>query len=69
MNFEGLLAVGYSKFGSEQELLRDPIRHLFDVYVKVNQEADTDPTIHDQARAYFKRMEDGNMEIILSSMI
>lgn len=33
----GLLANGYKQFGSEEELLRDPINHLFNVYVKINQ--------------------------------
>ena len=32
----GLLAVGYEKYGSEEELQKDAIRHLFDVYVKIN---------------------------------
>ncbi len=32
----GLLAVGFEKYGSDAELLKDPIRHLFDVYVKIN---------------------------------
>lgn len=32
----GILAIGYERFGSEEALLADPINHLFDVYVKVN---------------------------------
>jgi len=32
---------------------------LRQVYVKVNQEAEADPSIHDEARSFFKRMEDG----------
>ncbi|KAI9043875.1 arginine--tRNA ligase [Aspergillus affinis] len=32
----GLLANGYKHFGDEQKLLQDPINHLFDVYVKIN---------------------------------
>ena len=32
---------------------------LLQVYVKVNQEAEADPSIHDEARSFFKRMEDG----------
>ncbi|KAL4803435.1 hypothetical protein BDV18DRAFT_162997 [Aspergillus unguis] len=32
----GLLANGYKMFGDEQKLLQDPINHLFEVYVKVN---------------------------------
>lgn len=33
----GLLANGYKYFGNEEALMKDPINHLFDVYVKVNQ--------------------------------
>ncbi|OGM46105.1 arginyl-tRNA synthetase [Aspergillus bombycis] len=33
----GLLANGYKQFGSEEALNKDPINHLFDVYVKINQ--------------------------------
>lgn len=32
----GLLAVGYEYFGNEESLLKDPINHLYDVYVKIN---------------------------------
>ena len=32
----GLLANGYKYYGSEEELLRDPINHLFNVYVQIN---------------------------------
>ncbi|CAL5868071.1 uncharacterized protein PFLUO_LOCUS2294 [Penicillium psychrofluorescens] len=32
----GLLANGYKYFGSEEALAKDPINHLFEVYVKVN---------------------------------
>lgn len=33
----GLLANGYKRFGSEEELEKNPINHLFDVYVKINE--------------------------------
>jgi arginyl-tRNA synthetase len=32
----GLLANGYKRFGNEEALNKDPINHLFDVYVKIN---------------------------------
>lgn len=32
----GVLAVGFKRYGSEEKLQEDPIHHLFDVYVKVN---------------------------------
>jgi len=59
----GLLAVGFPMFGSRAELEKDPIRHLYEVYVKVNQKAKEEgSTIDDQARAYFARMEAGDGE-------
>ncbi|KAF9919399.1 hypothetical protein BX616_000010 [Lobosporangium transversale] len=56
----GLLAVGFERYGSEEKLLEDPIKHLFDVYVKINQDAKENNAVHDEARAYFKKMEDGD---------
>lgn len=35
----GLLANGYKDYGDEKELLKDPINHLFEVYVKVSKVA------------------------------
>ncbi|KAJ3027058.1 UNVERIFIED_CONTAM: hypothetical protein HDU68_004594, partial [Siphonaria sp. JEL0065] len=61
----GLLAVGYNKYGNEENLTQDPIRHLFEVYVKINADATENPAIHDEARAYFARMEDGDQEALV----
>ena len=55
----GLLAVGFEKYGDEQKLVEDPIRHLFEIYVKINADAKENEEVHDVARAYFKQMEDG----------
>jgi arginyl-tRNA synthetase len=60
----GLLAVGFARFGSEEALVQDPIKHLYDVYVEVNKVAETEPTIHDEARAYFRKMEDGDEDAL-----
>jgi arginyl-tRNA synthetase len=54
-----MIAVGFEKYGSEEALARDAIKHLYDVYVKINADASNDESVHDAARAYFKRMEDG----------
>lgn len=35
----GLLALGYEAFGNEEALEKDAISHLYDVYVKINQQA------------------------------
>ncbi|KAI8367207.1 hypothetical protein EDC96DRAFT_507292 [Choanephora cucurbitarum] len=60
----GLLAVGFAKYGSEEKLVADPIKHLYDVYVQINRDAKEDPAIDDEARAYFKTMEDGSEEAL-----
>ncbi|EUC53689.1 arginyl-tRNA synthetase [Rhizoctonia solani AG-3 Rhs1AP] len=56
----GMIAVGFAKYGSEEALARDAIKHLYEVYVKINADANNDDSVHDAARAYFKRMEDGD---------
>jgi arginyl-tRNA synthetase len=55
----GLLAVGFAKYGSHEKLESDPIGHLYEVYVKINNDASENEAIHDEARSYFKKMEDG----------
>lgn len=55
----GLLAVGYEKYGDEHLLQTDPIHHLYQVYVKINQDAQLDPSLHQKANQYFKNMEQG----------
>jgi arginyl-tRNA synthetase len=56
----GLLAIGFKRYGDSKELEQHPIKHLYELYVRINQDAETDPTIHDQARDYFRLMEDGD---------
>ncbi|EJD38411.1 arginyl-tRNA synthetase [Auricularia subglabra TFB-10046 SS5] len=60
----GLVAVGFDRYGNQEALEKDPIKHLFDVYVKINQDAEADPAVHDAARAFFKRMEDGDEQAL-----
>ncbi|KAK6463660.1 arginyl-tRNA synthetase [Scheffersomyces coipomensis] len=63
----GILAVGFDRYGSEEQLTNDPINHLFEVYVKINkditEEGDESPT-NEAAKAYFRRMEDGDEEAL-----
>lgn len=35
----GLVGLGFSRFGSEDLLTTDPVKHLYDVYVRANAEA------------------------------
>ena len=55
-----MIATGYETYGSQSELEKDAIKHLFDVYVKVNKDAEADPSVKVEAAKWFKRMEDGD---------
>ena len=65
----GLLALGWRRFGDEQKLQENPVQHLFDVYVEINklasEEGGKGEQIHDEAREFFKGMEDGKEENLL----
>lgn len=69
----GVLAVGFKRYGSEEKLEADAINHLFEVYVRVNQDIEAEKAASgesgesktdDEARAYFKRMDDGDEEAL-----
>ncbi len=34
----GLLALGFEKYGNEEALEKDPINHLYELYVKINKD-------------------------------
>lgn len=63
----GVLGVGFKKYGSEEKLSKDPINHLFEVYVAINKdieaekEANSDgvSAIDEEARSFFKKMTEG----------
>ncbi|EJU02311.1 arginyl-tRNA synthetase [Dacryopinax primogenitus] len=60
----GMVAVGFDRYGSEEALKTDAIHHLYDVYVKINRDGEKEgeegKAVHDAAREFFKRMEDGD---------
>ncbi|GAA5933177.1 arginine--tRNA ligase [Sporobolomyces koalae] len=56
----GILAVGFEKYGSEEKLREDAITHLYEVYVKINADGETDESIHERAREFFVKMEAGD---------
>lgn len=40
--------MGFKRFGNEEELVKDPIHHLFDVYVKINEVISQESKIEEQ---------------------
>lgn len=58
----GKLIVAYRKWGSEEAVKKDPITNLFHYYVKFHEEAEKDPSLDDEGRAAFKKLEEGSEE-------
>ena len=56
----GLVAVGLAEYGDPAR--RGEMAHLVDVYVKANVRAEKDPAFDEQARAFFRKMEEGDPE-------
>ena len=59
----GTLAVAYEKWGDDRELEARGIEYLVELYVRINKEIETDPTIKDKAREYFSNLEKGEPKI------
>jgi arginyl-tRNA synthetase len=62
----GLIAVGFEKYGSQEELEKDAIKHLLDIYIKVNADAEKDPEVKVEAAKFFKRMEEGDESALVN---
>lgn len=62
----GLVLLGFEMYGDENELKNNPLMHLFNVYVKINNQAKCDPSIDIRAREIFREMEESKNEKYLS---
>ena len=58
----GKLISAYKRWGDEKIIEQDPINELLKIYVKFHEEAEKDPTLDDEARGYFRKLEDNDPE-------
>lgn len=58
----GALMVAYLNWGENDPLLEDPVQKLYRLYVRFHQEEEQHPELRDQARAWFKKLEEGDAE-------
>ena len=59
----GKVIVAYKKWGDEpSEHSKGSIRHLLELYVRFHKEAEDQPDLDDEARLWFKKLEDGDKE-------
>ena len=57
----GKIIFGFNKFGSEKKLEKNPIKHLLDIYVKVNKNKKYDEISREQ----FKKLEQGDKKSLM----
>ncbi|MDT2736979.1 arginine--tRNA ligase [Enterococcus pseudoavium] len=60
----GKLIVAYKKWGSEEKVKAEPINELLRLYVEFHEKAETDPALNDEARAWFKKLEEDDAEAL-----
>lgn len=58
----GKLISAYKRWVDEEALEKNPIDELLRIYVKFHKEAEKDPSLEDEGRAYFKALESGDEE-------
>jgi arginyl-tRNA synthetase len=60
----GKLVVAYQHWADPVEMEKDPVKELYRIYVKIHEEAEQDKSLEDESRGIFKRLENGDPEII-----
>ncbi|KIL06792.1 UNVERIFIED_ORG: arginine--tRNA ligase [Clostridium botulinum] len=58
----GKLISAYNRWVDEEALEKAPIDELLRIYVKFHDEAEKDPSLEDEGRMYFKKLETGDAE-------
>lgn len=58
----GMLISAYKKWGNKEEINKNPISELLKLYVKFNDEAEKEPELREEAKYWFKELENGNKE-------
>ena len=58
----GKLIVAIKKWGDEKVIQENPIKELLKIYIKFHDEAEKEPALEDEARMWFKKLEDGDEE-------
>ncbi|MFV8210733.1 arginine--tRNA ligase [Streptococcus pluranimalium] len=60
----GMLIVAYKKWGDQAAVEANPIAELLKLYVRINAEAEENPSLDDEAREWFRKLESGDEEAV-----
>ena len=58
----GEVITAYKRWGGSEQLEAQPLKHLFEVYSRFHSESKDDDALHEEARAWFKKLEEGEPE-------
>lgn len=58
----GKMICAYLKWGDDEDIEKRGVRALLDLYVRFHSEAEKDPALEDEGRAWFKKIEDGDAQ-------
>ena len=58
----GKMICAYKKWGSREEVEQGGVQAMVDLYVRFHKEAEANPALEDEGRAWFKKIEDGDKE-------
>ncbi len=58
----GALIYAYLNWGDKKKMAKCPLKHLLELYTKFHKEAKDNPKLEEEAKAWFKKLEDGNTE-------
>ena len=56
----GALMYAYTNWGSEKLLKKEPVKHLYELYVKFNDQKKKNPALQDFAREWFSKLENND---------
>jgi arginyl-tRNA synthetase len=60
----GKLIAAYKRWGDAEKVKQNPIKELLALYVKFHEEAEGNPALEDEGRAWFKKLEEGDKEAL-----
>jgi len=58
----GEVITAFKHWGDPGKLAAQPLKHLFEIYTRFHSEAENNETLHQEARSWFKKLEDGETE-------
>ncbi len=58
----GEVITGFKHWGSPEQLEANPLKHLFEVYSRFHSESENHPELDEEARNWFRRLEEGDPE-------